>query len=298
MCVWKNPGPRKRKAKLLKRPRDPELAMTNRPQGSPGAPQLSYPGPNVGMMPRRSSYASVAAGTAAAAGGPQAHSRTSSLSRRPELTPSSYNPQLSAEHPSRNLQTLQTFDGSDARGNELEGIGNTLGKGGSRPGHHFYSHGGNFGSGNTEGNMNGFFIPTYLRGSKYIERLEAVYKMKQAAQREAHSSHSVGPGSLSTSSSSVSLYKMAPSHRGMTYEIIEHQPHVDDEGVTPLPAKWAEANKNGGLEISADGLDVRFVGPTKLSDHEGAAARADYPMPPQCGIYYFEVTIVSKGKEE
>lgn len=153
-------------------------------------------------------------------------------------------------------------------------------------------------TGNAEGIMNGFFTPTYLRGSKYIERLEAAYKTKQAAQREAHSSHSVAPGSLSTSSSSVSLYKMAPSHRGMTYEIIEHQPHVDDEGVTPLPAKWADANKNGGLEISADGLDVRFVGPSKLSDHEGAAARADYPMPPQCGIYFFEVTIVSKGKEE
>lgn len=152
--------------------------------------------------------------------------------------------------------------------------------------------------GNAEGTANGFFTPTYLQGSKYIERLEAAYKTKLAAQREAHQSHSTAHGSLSTSSSSVSLYKMAPSHRGMTYEIIEHQPHVDDEGATPLPAKWAEANKNGGLEISGEGLDVEFIGPTKLSDHEGAAARADYPMPPQCGIYFFEVTIVSKGKEE
>lgn len=272
--------------------------MTNRPQGSPGAPQLSYSGPNVGMMPRRSSYASVAAGTAAAAAGPQAHSRTSSLSRRPELTPSSYNSQIAAEQSSRHSQTLQIFDAAESRGNEFEGIGSSLGKGGGRLSQHYYGHGGNLGSGHAEGNMNGFFTPTYLRGSKYMERLEAAYKTKQAAQREAQSSHSAAAGSLSTSSSSVSLYKMAPSHRGMTYEIIEHQPHVDDERVTPLPTKWAEANKNGGLEISADGLDVRFVGATKLSDHEGAAARADYPMPPQCGIYYFEVTIISKGKEE
>lgn len=250
------------------------------------------------MMPRRSSYASVAAGTAAAAGGSQAHNRTSTTtSTRPELTGSYYNPQLSTDHPSRNPQT---FVGSESRGNDFEGIAGTLGKGGGRSGisgHYFYSQG--YGvPGNTEGTANGFFTPTYLRGSKYIERLEAAYKTRLAAQREAHPSHSAAHGSLSTSSSSVSLYKMAPSHLGKTYDIIEHQPLVDDEGVMPLPARWAEANKNGGLEILGDGLDVRFVGSTKLSEHEGAAARADYPMPPQCGIYFFEVTIVSKGKEE
>lgn len=179
-------------------------------------------------------------------------------------------------------------------------MGSAVLKGGSRSGisgHHFFNQAHGLTT-NAEGIMNGFFTPTYLRGSKHIERLEAAYKARLVAQREAHPPHSVPHGSLSTSSSSVSLYKMAPSHRGMTYEIIEHQPHLDDEGVTPLPSKWAAVNKNGGLEISADGLDVRFVGPTKLSDHEGAAARSDHPMPPQCGMYYFEVTIVSKGKEE
>ncbi len=249
-------------------------------------------------MPRRSSYASVAAGTAAGAGhhpGSQAHARTSSLSTRAELNASPYNPQLSADHPSRNTQT---YEGSESRGNEFEGITSALGKGGGRSslsGHHYYGQGHGL-TGNAD--PNAFFTPTYLRGSRYIERLEAAHKEKLAAQREAHPSHSVAPGSLSSSSSSVSLYKMAPSHRGMTYEIIEHQPHVDDEGVMPpLPAKWGEANK-GGLEISGDGLDVKFIGPTKLGDHEGATTRADHPMPPQCGIYFFEVTIVSKGKEE
>jgi Ran-binding protein 9/10 len=179
-------------------------------------------------------------------------------------------------------------------------MSSTFGKGGGRSslsGQHFYGQGYGW-MNNAEGATNGLFTPTYLRGSKYIERLEAAYKAKLVAQRAPQSGHSVAPGSLSNSSSSVSLYKMAPSHRGMTYEIIEHQPPIDDDGVTPLPSKWNEAHKNGGLEISADGLDVKFVGPAKLSDHEGAAARADHPMPPQCGIYFFEVTIVSKGKEE
>lgn len=30
---------------------------------------------------------------------------------------------------------------------------------------------------------------------------------------------------------------------------------------------------------------------------DAAAVRADYPIPPQAGIYYFEVEIVSKGQK-
>ena len=130
-----------------------------------------------------------------------------------------------------------------------------------------------------------------------MERLEAAHKAKVAAQREASSAHSSAPGSLSTSSSSVSLHRMAPSHRGMTYEIVEHQPLADDDGLTPLPSRWAEADRYGGLEIAGDGLEVRYTGVSKIHEHEAAATRADHPMPPQCGIYYYEVTIVAKGKE-
>jgi hypothetical protein len=83
----------------------------------------------------------------------------------------------------------------------------------------------------------------------------------------------------------------------MTYEIIEREPHVEDDGMTPLPSKWADAVKYGGLDIAADGLEVKYIGPSKTGDHEAAAARSDHPMPPQCGIYYFEVNIISKGKE-
>ena len=141
----------------------------------------------------------------------------------------------------------------------------------------------------------GFFKPTYLRGSRYIEKLEAAHKAKIAAQRDAHA-HSSHPGSLSTNSSNVSLHKLAPSHRGMTYEIKEHQPLVEDDGLMQLPSRWADTDRSGGLEIAADGLDIRYQGPSKVHDNE-AAARADHPMPPQCGLYYYEVTIIAKGKE-
>ncbi|KAL8832709.1 MAG: hypothetical protein Q9191_000110 [Dirinaria sp. TL-2023a] len=143
----------------------------------------------------------------------------------------------------------------------------------------------------------GFFKPTYLRTSKYMERLEAAHKAKVAAQIEASAAQSSNLGSLSANSSNVSLHKMRPSNRGMTYEIIESASPHEDDGIPPLPSKWGEVDKFGGLETAADGLDVKYVGPSKLHEHEAVAARADHPMPSQCGIYYFEVTIISKGKE-
>lgn len=130
-----------------------------------------------------------------------------------------------------------------------------------------------------------------------MERLEEAHKTKAAAQREDAQARSSNPGSLSTSSSSVSLHKLAPSHRGMTYEIIERQPEAEDDGLAQLPSKWAESDKHGSLELAADGLDVKYIGPSKVSEHEAAAARTDHSMPPQCGLYYYEVNIIAKGKD-
>ena len=130
-----------------------------------------------------------------------------------------------------------------------------------------------------------------------MEELEAAHKAKIAAERDEPPNRSSVPGSLSTSSSSVSLHKMAPSHRGMTYEIIEREPHVEEDVVPPLPSKFAEGDKFGSIEISADGLELKYVGPSKMGDHEAAATRSDHPMPSQCGIYYYEVNIIAKGKE-
>ncbi|KAL8637516.1 MAG: hypothetical protein Q9228_005224 [Teloschistes exilis] len=146
-------------------------------------------------------------------------------------------------------------------------------------------------------NGNGFFVPSYLRNSRYIERVQAAHEAKLAAQREASQTHNTGSGALSSRSSSVSLPKLAPSHRGMTYEVIEHQPAEVHDGWSPLPSKWAETDKNQVIAISDDGLEMYFAGGPKLHDHEGAATRTDHPMPAQGGIYYYEVTILAKGKD-
>ena len=264
--------------------------MTSAPsRGSPGAPHLSYSNPTTGSVPRRSSYASVAAGTA---GVPQTtQSASTHLPRIVNTSPHSY--PAPTDLTSGITQSVTDPDAQLEDGNSIPA---SWGRGGNMSNYtapRFPSQ--SYGS--VSAGTPGFFRPTYLRDSKYMEKLEAAHKAKLAAEREEPQGRSSNPASLSTSSSSASLHKMAPSHRGMTYEIIEHQPQVADDGLMQLPTKWAESDKYGGLEIAADGLEVKCTGASKLNDNEAAAARTDHPMPPQCGIYYFEVTIISKGKE-
>ncbi|KAJ5273883.1 SPla/RYanodine receptor SPRY [Penicillium angulare] len=142
-----------------------------------------------------------------------------------------------------------------------------------------------------------FFTPSYLRHSRYISRLDAAQRAKTATQHRDASSTSTSNPPLSTSSSHVHLHRMAPSHRGMTYDLIEKDPPSPADHISPLPTQWNAFDKYANLELSNDGLDVKYTGPVHKHDHEAAALRADNPMPPQCGIYYFEIKIEAKPKE-
>jgi hypothetical protein len=151
------------------------------------------------------------------------------------------------------------------------------------------------------GHLEHLFVPSYLKDSKYLQKLEEVYKSKLLAHKDGLSAQSSQPGSLSTSNSSVNLHaKIAPSHRGMTYDLIEKSPPVEDDLLPPLPSRWNINDKAAGLEVLSDGQEVKFNGVKSASerDHEACAIRADHPMPLQCGIYYYEVTIISRKREE
>ncbi|KAL8932571.1 MAG: hypothetical protein Q9211_006236 [Gyalolechia sp. 1 TL-2023] len=211
--------------------------------------------------------------------------------------PSPLNPQ--DQHGGQSARVPHRAGAADTQMHDSANMPGSWGRGGmgNLSSQHGYGQGYGMtgGGGGTSGD--GFFVPSYLRQSRYIERLQADHEAKMAAQREAAPTQPKGHGALSSRSSTVSLPKLAPSHRGMTYEIIEHQPPEDTGGLTPLPSKWAETDKNQAMEIGPDGLDVRFVGTVKLHDHEAAATRTDHPMPVQGGLYYYEVTIASKGKD-
>ncbi|KAK2756090.1 Ran-binding protein 9 [Arachnomyces sp. PD_36] len=284
------------------------------PSGSGGGPPTSYtPGPSFSSMPRRSSYASVVA--AGSPQGPNHPMYSGALSNLVHSTPSnSYPPQYPSDNRhSQNSSALDVDMQGNGSGTAQPSLLGTLPSYSRRyastldyttsssPLRH---HPPSSSAANTT--IPPFFTPSYLTNSKYVAKLEAAHRAKQAAQKESSQNHNnntttssttnQNSSSLSASSSNVNLHRMAPSHRGMTYDIIEHHPPREEENLMPLPTKWNDADKCAELDLSHEGLEVRHKVQGQ-KEHDAAAVRADHPMPPQCGIYYFEVTILTKPKE-
>ncbi|KAH7086535.1 CTLH/CRA C-terminal to lish motif domain-containing protein [Paraphoma chrysanthemicola] len=235
------------------------------------------------MYNRRSSYAAVASGSS---GNSQAH---------PAPTRSGAFSHLlnSANATPHNLSHNRLSRSIDADGHH-NSMSTSWTRGGQLPS--YSSQGGYWqGLGGSVQDIPPFFVPSYLRGSKHAEKLQEAHKAKVAAQRDYKSTHSSNAGSLSTSSSSVNLHKMAPSYRGLTHEIVERAPVFVDEPA-PWPTRWNEGDKFAQLDIEDNGRQAKFSGTQKTHD-EAAAVRADFPMPRQCGIYYYEATVISKGKD-
>ncbi|KAJ7922941.1 concanavalin A-like lectin/glucanase domain-containing protein, partial [Mycena leptocephala] len=67
--------------------------------------------------------------------------------------------------------------------------------------------------------------------------------------------------------------------------------------VLHLPTRWSERYRHELLSVSSDGRDATFQGASCNGDKDAAAARTTHPIPPACGIYYYEVEIVSKGNK-
>ncbi|KAJ1358916.1 hypothetical protein KIN20_017484 [Parelaphostrongylus tenuis] len=59
-----------------------------------------------------------------------------------------------------------------------------------------------------------------------------------------------------------------------------------------LPRTWNKNDKYHFLDISHSSLRVSYKGNGKQQQKDAASTRADNPIPPQCGVYYFEITIV------
>lgn len=254
--------------------------MTNPYSGSGGPPSFS---PTTGLgqgPPRRPSYATVAAGTAAI--GAPTFGRSGSFSNTAQQLRGEQQPQAVMAH------SRQPSRGMDVDGQSVYGAGGRP-RAWSRdrlgcPQHDEHPP---------------FFIPSYLRQSRHVQRLHREYDDHMAELQEHSRMNPPKPQSLSTSSSNANLNKMYASHihRPAVQDVVERLPLSADEGmVDPLPSKWSEEDRMNGLEILAEGTEVRFGGVTKTAD-EAASIRSDYAMPKECGLYYFEVTILSRGKD-
>ncbi|KAK6851081.1 Ran-binding protein 10 [Apiospora arundinis] len=145
-----------------------------------------------------------------------------------------------------------------------------------------------------------FFTPSYLLGSNYIRKLEEAHKTKQA-QKEGQQQVGGGGAHVSQVIPGSTTHTKPLSHHGMTYDLIERAPLLeDDDSIAPLPTRWNKDDKHGGLEVMGDGQEVKYTGPKPAGEreHEACAIRADHPMPTEAGLYYFEVTILSKKRDD
>ena len=62
----------------------------------------------------------------------------------------------------------------------------------------------------------------------------------------------------------------------------------------PLPSKFNTQDASPLLGVSKGGIEIRYSGDF-LSPV--GSIRADHPIPPSCGLYYFEVHILCKGDD-
>ena len=152
-------------------------------------------------------------------------------------------------------------------------------------------------------NESKFFMPTYLRSSNYMQKLEESNRAKVQAKRDAKrpagtKSHSNGAGFAPSA--------LPPgSHRGMSHTVIERaQPFDDESAPAPLPSQWNKEDMAQGLELVNNGLGVKFADSRNHHERErereleASAVRADHHIPPQVGIYYYEVQILAGKREE
>jgi len=65
---------------------------------------------------------------------------------------------------------------------------------------------------------------------------------------------------------------------------------------TPLPRAWSTKDKYNYIGLSQNNLRVHYKGHGK-NHKDASSVRATYPIPASCGLYYFEVKIVSKGRD-
>ncbi|THH21022.1 hypothetical protein EW146_g483 [Bondarzewia mesenterica] len=98
-----------------------------------------------------------------------------------------------------------------------------------------------------------------------------------------------------------------PHHRapraGAAREALESVAMVGSSPVFRLPTRWSEQDRHPYLSVSADGRELTYNGSPggyqggRGSNPENAAlARANYPVPPASGIYYYEIEVLGKSQ--
>ncbi|KAG5923011.1 hypothetical protein E4U42_005077 [Claviceps africana] len=150
------------------------------------------------------------------------------------------------------------------------------------------------------GVQDNFFIPSYLSTSTYARKLTKAHEAKPKAQADPKLQSSVVATNTNGAAFSPPTVPVG-SHRGMSHSVVERPPPFEDAGaLPPLPTQWNKDDMWGGIEIHPDGRSVEYTGPRSLHerDQEASSVRADHYIPSQCGLYYYEVSIVYGKRDD
>jgi hypothetical protein len=85
----------------------------------------------------------------------------------------------------------------------------------------------------------------------------------------------------------------------MTHDIIERAAPAAtvEEAPAPLPTRWVVGGQDVvGLDLGESGLEARYSGNGTRNADEASCVRGDVPIPRECGVFYYEVTVVSKNR--
>lgn len=132
-----------------------------------------------------------------------------------------------------------------------------------------------------------------------MQKLEEAHRAKMQAKKESKRTSRSNQPSNGSAFGSHSL--PSGSHRGMSHTVIERPvAFADKDALSPLPTRWNKEEMSSNLELHTDGLGVKFSEGKAHHEreHEACGIRADNYMPPQCGIYYYEVQILAGRRDE
>ncbi|KAF7340135.1 Ran-binding protein [Mycena venus] len=133
--------------------------------------------------------------------------------------------------------------------------------------------------------------PTSFTRPSYLEHSALRHLLQTEAPPTLPPSRKAGPSRRSLTPSTDSDDDGSPPPRRVT-PTVNPSPQV-----LHLPTRWSERYRHELLSISTDGRDVTYQGASCNGDKDAAAARTTHPIPPACGIYYYEVDILSKGNK-
>ncbi|ESK98176.1 ran-binding protein [Moniliophthora roreri MCA 2997] len=146
-----------------------------------------------------------------------------------------------------------------------------------------------------------FSRPSYLEHSAFRHLLQTDGSSSSASfpSRKEEPDPRIYSGAMSPSTDSDDDSNISPPPRDIptaSTSTSAFTPSViSSDQVLKLPTRWSDQFHHPILTLSPDGRELEYQGVGSTDREAAAAARTIEPIPPVCGIYYYEVEIRSKG---